>query len=111
MPINRRQFLLTAGGATRARYLKPRYPQVEVTPIEPRARFVSCPMANTVLAGWNRLDDLGFDCRSFESTEVPGAHLLGDAILSKAAALANNSGRLCVYALGLPRGYRFSNRV
>lgn len=42
------------------------------------------------------------DYRSFESTEVPNVHILGDSILSnlsKAAALANNSGKLCASAL------------
>ena len=42
------------------------------------------------------------DYLSFESTEVANVHILGDAILSnlsKAAALANNSGKLCAYAL------------
>ncbi|MFZ5482870.1 MAG: FCSD flavin-binding domain-containing protein [Pseudomonadota bacterium] len=48
------------GGATCARYLKRWAPAVEVTLIEPNPRFISCPMSNTVLAGWNRLDDLSF---------------------------------------------------
>jgi len=42
------------------------------------------------------------DYRSFESTEVPNVHILGDSILSnlpKAAALANNCGKLCAWAL------------
>jgi NADPH-dependent 2,4-dienoyl-CoA reductase/sulfur reductase-like enzyme len=42
------------------------------------------------------------DYRTYESTVVPGVHILGDAILSnlsKAAALANNSGKLCASAL------------
>lgn len=48
------------GGATCARYLKLWQPQVEVTLIEPQARFISCPMSNTVLGGLNRLGDLTF---------------------------------------------------
>ncbi|MEW5789556.1 MAG: NAD(P)/FAD-dependent oxidoreductase [Pseudomonadota bacterium] len=42
------------------------------------------------------------DYRTMESTVVPGVHILGDAILSnlsKAGALANNSGKLCASAL------------
>lgn len=42
------------------------------------------------------------DYRTMESTEVPNVHILGDAVLSnlsKAGALANNSGKLCAYAL------------
>jgi len=86
MTLNRREFLLAAGGAlaaapfpaiararpkvvvvgagfggaTCARYLKLWSPTVEVTLIEPNPRFYSCPMSNTVLAGMNRLDDIGF---------------------------------------------------
>lgn len=48
------------GGATCARYLKLWDPKVEVTVIEPNPRFVSCPMSNTVLVGWNRLADITF---------------------------------------------------
>jgi len=48
------------GGATCARYLKLWEPRVEVTLIEPNARFHSCPMSNTVLAGMNRLEDISF---------------------------------------------------
>ncbi|OYY93056.1 MAG: hypothetical protein B7Y41_13135 [Hydrogenophilales bacterium 28-61-23] len=42
------------------------------------------------------------DYTSMESTEVPNVHILGDSILSnlsKAGALANNSGKLCASAL------------
>jgi NADH dehydrogenase FAD-containing subunit len=42
------------------------------------------------------------DYLTMESTEVPNVHILGDSILSnlsKAAALANNTGKLCAYAL------------
>jgi hypothetical protein len=42
------------------------------------------------------------DYRTLESTEVPNVHILGDSILSnlsKAGALANNSGKLCASAL------------
>jgi NADPH-dependent 2,4-dienoyl-CoA reductase/sulfur reductase-like enzyme len=42
------------------------------------------------------------DYRTHESLAVPNVHILGDAILSnlsKAAALANNSGKLCASAL------------
>jgi NADPH-dependent 2,4-dienoyl-CoA reductase/sulfur reductase-like enzyme len=42
------------------------------------------------------------DYRSMESSEIPNVHILGDSILSnlsKAGALANNSGKLCASAL------------
>jgi NADPH-dependent 2,4-dienoyl-CoA reductase/sulfur reductase-like enzyme len=42
------------------------------------------------------------DYLSYESTEVPNVHILGDAILSnlsKAGSMANNSGKACAAAL------------
>ena len=61
--------------------------------------------AVTALAGTRTGDDgtwCPVDYRSMESTVVPNIHILGDSILSnlsKAAALANNSGKLCAFAL------------
>jgi NADPH-dependent 2,4-dienoyl-CoA reductase/sulfur reductase-like enzyme len=48
------------GGATCARYLKMWEPKIEVTIIEPNAKFTSCPFSNTVLAGINKMDDITF---------------------------------------------------
>ncbi|MEW6678249.1 MAG: NAD(P)/FAD-dependent oxidoreductase [Pseudomonadota bacterium] len=48
------------GGSATALYLKRWAPQAEVTVIEPQARFVSCPMSNTVIGGMNRLEDISF---------------------------------------------------
>ena len=48
------------GGSACAHYLKLWEPQVEVTLIEPNAKFVSCPMSNTVIGGMNQLKDITF---------------------------------------------------
>ena len=47
------------GGATAARYLKARAPQVRVTLIEPAARFYTCPFSNMYLAGLRSFESLG----------------------------------------------------
>jgi sulfide dehydrogenase [flavocytochrome c] flavoprotein subunit len=46
------------GGATCASYLRRFDPSIEVTLIEPSARFVTCPFSNTVLGGLNSLDSI-----------------------------------------------------
>lgn len=51
------------GGAACARHLKLWEPKVDVTLIEPNARFVSCPMSNTVIGGLNRIEDIAFTYR------------------------------------------------
>jgi NADPH-dependent 2,4-dienoyl-CoA reductase/sulfur reductase-like enzyme len=95
MSLDRRQFLLAAGalglaakttpgiasarpkvvivgagfgGAACARYLKLWEPRVEITLIEPNPQFVSCPMSNTVLAGFNKLEDITFPYRYIQAS-------------------------------------------
>ncbi len=51
------------GGATVARYLRSWAPQIDVTLVEPAARFVTCPFSNHYLAGligWERISH-GYD--------------------------------------------------
>lgn len=48
------------GGATCARYMKIWEPKIHVTLIEPNDKFISCPISNTVLAGFNKMEDLTF---------------------------------------------------
>lgn len=51
------------GGASAARFARMTYPWLEVTLIEPRTRFVTCPYGNLVLAGKRRLEQIshGYD--------------------------------------------------
>ena len=51
------------GGATAARYLKLYNPALDVTLLEPAARFVTCPFSNLVLGGLLTMDQIshGFD--------------------------------------------------
>ncbi len=46
------------GGATAAKYLRLVDPGIEVTLVEPEAAFVSCPMSNLVIGGFNALADI-----------------------------------------------------
>ena len=44
------------GGATCANYLKRFDPTIDVTLVEPKKEFITCPFSNTVLAGLNDMD-------------------------------------------------------
>lgn len=46
------------GGATAAKYLKLFEPSLDVTLIEKRKTYLSCPGSNEVLAGWHEMDSL-----------------------------------------------------
>lgn len=62
-PVQGRVVVIGGGyaGATAAKYLR-MWSQggIEVTVVEPRSQFVSCPLSNLVLGGSKRIDDLTF---------------------------------------------------
>jgi sulfide dehydrogenase [flavocytochrome c] flavoprotein subunit len=51
------------GGATAASFARRTYPWLEVTLVEPRTRFVTCPYGNLVIGGMRRMEDIthGYD--------------------------------------------------
>jgi len=51
------------GGASAASFARRRFPWLDVTLVEPRTRFVTCPYGNLVIGGVRRLDDIthGYD--------------------------------------------------
>jgi len=51
------------GGATAAKYLKLLDPSLDVTLVDKRNSYLSCPGSNEVLAGWRELDSLRRDYR------------------------------------------------
>ena len=51
------------GGASAASFARRRYPWLEVTLVEPKARFVTCPYGNLVIGGTKQIGDIshGYD--------------------------------------------------
>jgi sulfide dehydrogenase [flavocytochrome c] flavoprotein subunit len=51
------------GGASAANFARRHYPWLEVTLVEPRTRFVTCPYGNLVIGGVRRIEDIthGYD--------------------------------------------------
>jgi sulfide dehydrogenase [flavocytochrome c] flavoprotein subunit len=51
------------GGASAASFARRRFPWLEVTLVEPKTRFVTCPYGNLVLAGTRRIEQIthGYD--------------------------------------------------
>lgn len=51
------------GGATAAGFARRRYPWLDVTLVEPKTRFVTCPYGNLVIGGLRRIGDIthGYD--------------------------------------------------
>src|SRR5262245_30854814 len=51
------------GGATCAKYIRRADATIEVTLVEPRQQFITCPLSNAVIAGWRNLASVthGYD--------------------------------------------------
>lgn len=62
------------GGATAAKYIKRGNPAIEVTLIEPKKTFYTCPFSNLVLAGERSLDSIGHNYQ--ELKEVYGVKVI-----------------------------------
>lgn len=64
------------GGATAAKYIKRADPAIDVTLIEPKATFYTCPFSNLVLAGERSLDQIGH--HFYELQQVYGVKVIQD---------------------------------
>ncbi|NTW48615.1 MAG: FAD-dependent oxidoreductase [Chlorobiales bacterium] len=56
------------GGATAARYIKKFDPSIDVTLVEPKALFYTCPFSNWVLGGLKQMKDIGHTYDNLKST-------------------------------------------
>jgi len=85
------------GGASCARHLKLWEPKVDVTLIEPNARFVSCPMSNTVIGGLNRIEDITFPYRYVRDAVDRFVQDLVTAIDDKRRTVTTAGGKTFAY--------------
>jgi NADPH-dependent 2,4-dienoyl-CoA reductase/sulfur reductase-like enzyme len=63
------------GGATAARYVRRLDPSIEVVLIEPNGAFVSCPMSNLVLGGFQAMADI---TKPYDGLSRSGVRLVRD---------------------------------
>lgn len=66
------------GGATAAKYLRLSAANIEVTLIEPKAKYITCPGSNWLFAGLTDLDQLTVDYRRLQDNY--GIKLLADRV-------------------------------
>jgi len=72
------------GGATAAKYLRLLDANIQVTLIEPKAKYITCPGSNWLFAGLTNLDQLTVDYRNLQ--DQYGIELLVDSVSSLDAA-------------------------
>ena len=68
------------GGATVARYLRAWAPQIQVTLVEPAARFVTCPFSNHYLAGLRSWSSIGHGYDGLRAAGVRVVHALAEDV-------------------------------
>jgi NADPH-dependent 2,4-dienoyl-CoA reductase/sulfur reductase-like enzyme len=85
------------GGATAARYLRLFDPSIQVILIEPAETFVSCPMSNLVLGGFQSMADL---TRSYDGLDRSGVKRIRDT-----ATAIDVEGKTVRLAKGDPVAY------
>ncbi len=72
------------GGATAAKYIRKADPGIQVTLIEPKTQFVTCPYSNTVIGG---LNDIGFITHNYDALKGKyGATVVHDTATAVDAA-------------------------
>src|SRR5687767_10315935 len=67
------------GGASAARFARIRYPDLEVTLIEPKDRFVTCPYGNLILAGRRTLGQI---THSYDGLVKRGVRHVRDSVVA-----------------------------
>ena len=85
------------GGATAARYLKARAPQVRVTLIEPTEIFYTCPFSNLYLAGLRTWDSIGHSYDGLRKAGVEVIHARADSV--------DTAGKRVLLSTGQALGY------
>ncbi|MGD9775179.1 FCSD flavin-binding domain-containing protein [Diaphorobacter sp.] len=85
------------GGATAARYLKERAPQVRVTLVEPAERFYTCPFSNLYLAGLRSFESIGHGYDGLRKAGVEVVHARADDVDTAARTVKLSNGQSLRY--------------
>jgi sulfide dehydrogenase [flavocytochrome c] flavoprotein subunit len=85
------------GGAIAARYLKMAEPGLDVVLIEKNKQYVSCPLSNTVLAGFGKLEDLTFGYDGLAKHGVTVVHDTVESIDPQARKVKISGGKTFDY--------------
>jgi sulfide dehydrogenase [flavocytochrome c] flavoprotein subunit len=85
------------GGASAARFARDHHPDVQVTLVEPRRTFVTCPYGNLVLAGVRTIDQISFGYDRLAARGVRVVHEAATAIDAAARSVRLSGGSTLAY--------------
>jgi len=85
------------GGAIAAKYLKMAEPSLDVVLIEKNKLFVSCPLSNTVLAGYGKIENLTFGYEGLSRHGITVVHDTVESIDAQARKVMISGGKTFDY--------------
>ncbi len=85
------------GGATAARYARIHHPEMEVTLIEPKTRFITCPYGNLILDGKRQLGQISFNYDGLRKRGVKVAQASATGIDAAAKRVRLDKGAAVAY--------------
>lgn len=85
------------GGATAASFARRRYPWLEVTLVEPKTRFVTCPYGNLVISGTRQIEDISHGYDGLRARGVRVVHDWAQAIDAAARRVRLQGGETLGY--------------
>jgi sulfide dehydrogenase [flavocytochrome c] flavoprotein subunit len=85
------------GGASAARFARDHHADVQVTLVEPRVRFVTCPYGNLVLGGVRRIEDISFGYERLAGRGVRIIHESATAIDPATRSVRLSGGSALTY--------------
>ena len=85
------------GGASAARFARDTYPDIEVTLVEPRRNFVTCPYGNLVIGGVRQIADITFGYDAVRARGVRVIHESAAAIDPVARSVRLSGGATLTY--------------
>ena len=85
------------GGASAARYARLAHPGLQVTLVEPLARFVTCPYGNLLLGGFRGIGDITHSYDGLRAHGVTVVHDRAEAIDAPAKRVRLRGGQILPY--------------
>lgn len=85
------------GGATCAKYLQRFDPDLDITLVEPKQKFVTCPFSNLVLGGMREIDSISHGYQAHEQRGIKVVHAMAREIDPAGKKVTLNNGSTLEY--------------
>ncbi|MDZ7804718.1 NAD(P)/FAD-dependent oxidoreductase [Thiohalophilus sp.] len=85
------------GGATCAKYLQRFDPNLDITLVEPKQKFVTCPFSNLVLGGMRNIDSISHSYQAHEQRGIKVVHAMAQEIDPTGKKVTLNNGSTLEY--------------